>query len=104
MAKSEVGSRQQPSGFKPSASDRREVASVLDSAVGDARLHGASSLSSPSLVQPLVIRHAASAADSSTIPSGPIAMCRPDKVCNEPIPCGALRRTSCGGGGFNASA
>ena len=48
---------------------------------------------SASLVQPARIRYWASSADISTVPSGLTLMCRPEKVCTDPIPQGACRRT-----------
>ena len=48
---------------------------------------------SASLVQPARIRYWASSADISMVPSGLTLMCRPEKVCTDPIPEGACRRT-----------
>jgi hypothetical protein len=56
--------------------------------------HAASSLvHSASLVQPARIRYWASSADISMVPSGLTLMCRPEKVCTDPRPEGACRRT-----------
>ena len=48
---------------------------------------------SASLVQPARIRYWASSADISMVPSGLTLMCRPEKVCTDPVPEGACRRT-----------
>jgi hypothetical protein len=48
---------------------------------------------SASLVQPWRIMYWASSADISMVPSGLTLMCRPEKVCTDPIPEGACRRT-----------
>ena len=48
---------------------------------------------SASLAQPWRIMYWASSADISMVPSGLTLMCRPEKVCTDPIPEGACRRT-----------
>ena len=64
----------------------RLVRSQADQAASS-RVHSAS------LVQPSRIRYWASSADISMVPSGLTLMCRPEKVCTDPIPEGACRRT-----------
>ena len=64
----------------------RLVRSQADQAASS-RVHSAS------LVQPARIRYWASSADISIVPSGLTLMCRPEKVCTDPIPEGACRRT-----------
>jgi hypothetical protein len=69
----------------------RLVRSQADQAASS-RVHSAS------LVQPSRIRYWASSADISMVPSGLTLMCRPEKVCTDPIPEGACRRTRCRSG------
>src|SRR5262249_32349965 len=52
---------------------------------------------------PAGIKQRASSSDISTMPSSLILMCRPEKVCTAPVPCGALMRTFTGLGGFRFS-
>jgi hypothetical protein len=49
-----------------------------------ARLLASSRVHSSILVQPARMRHSASSADISTVPSEPILRCRPEKVCTHP--------------------
>ena len=69
----------------------RLVRSQADQAASS-RVHSAS------LAQPARIRYWASSADISMVPSGLTLMCRPEKVCTDPIPEGACRRTRCRSG------
>src|SRR5215831_16228743 len=56
---------------------------------------GSSSLHSASLVQPARIRGSISSPDTSTVRSGPMQMCRPEKVYTDPTSPGARRQTRC---------
>ena len=71
-----------------------EAGARIETASDERRNQQALSLvHSASFSQPARIRYSASSAVISTVRSGPMVSCRPEKVCTDPTSQGARRRT-----------